>query len=49
MDHYHQERNPQGKNNLLLFPVTEVLEAQPVVANGSMAYSTITAMSHEFI
>jgi hypothetical protein len=50
IDHYHQERNHQGKDSLLLFPspyLKQVREAQSVVASGSVAYSSITAMPHE--
>jgi hypothetical protein len=50
IDHYHPERNHQGKDNLLLSPAP-VLErgsrGQSVVASGSVAYSSITATPHE--
>jgi len=49
IDHYRQERSHQGKDNLLLPPslyLKQVREAQSVVASGSLAYSSITAMPH---
>ena len=51
LEHYHQERNHQGKDNLLLFPSSAgeaVGEARSVVESGSAAYSNITAAPHEY-
>ena len=49
--HYHQERNHQGKDNLLLFPVSALQDRnaplRSAVESGSVAYSNITAVSHE--
>jgi hypothetical protein len=48
---FHQERNHQGKDNLLLFPARvgrQVREARSVVGSGSAAYSNITAAPHEY-
>jgi hypothetical protein len=50
IDHYHLERNHQGKDNLLLSPIPvlkAVREVQSVVASGSVACSSITATPHE--
>ena len=51
LEHYHQERNHQGKDNRLLFPARvrrQVREAGSVVGSGSAAYSNITAAPHEY-
>ena len=51
LEHYHQERHHQGKDNLLLFPARvgrQVREAGSVVGSGSAAYSNITAAPHEY-
>jgi len=51
LEHYHPERNNQGKGNLLLFPslcLRQVREAQSVVESGSAAYSNSTAAAHEY-
>jgi hypothetical protein len=51
-EHYHEERNRQGKNNVLLFraplhlsPVGDVPSA---VENVSAAYSDTTVAPHEY-
>ena len=51
-EHYHEERNHQGKNNVLLFlpllrlsPVGDVASA---VENVSAAYSDTTVAPHEY-
>src|SRR5215831_5457351 len=50
LEHY-QERNHQGKDNLLLFPAVwgrQVRGARSVVGSGSAANSNITAAPHEY-
>jgi hypothetical protein len=50
--HYHEERNHQGKGNVLLFPAPARLEPVGAVAsaveNASAAYSGTTAVPHEY-
>jgi hypothetical protein len=51
-EHYHEERNHQGKNNVLLFPAPAPLEPVGAVAsaveNASAAYSDTTVAPHEY-
>jgi hypothetical protein len=44
-EHYHEERNHQGKNNVLLFPAPARLEPGE---NASAAYFGTTAAPHEY-
>src|SRR5262245_9287427 len=52
LEHYHQERNHQGKDNLLLSPSLlckiAMRHVRSAVESGSVAYSNITAVSHEY-
>jgi hypothetical protein len=51
LEHNHQERNHQGKDNRLLFPVAaEAASARGAIRyrSGSAAYSNITAAPHEY-
>jgi hypothetical protein len=50
VEHYHQERNHQGKDNLLLFPVSApgLRKARSAVESASEGYSSTTAVSREY-
>ena len=52
IEHFHAERNHQGKGNVLLFPVEKVGQQRPrvacVVASASADYLGITAMPHKY-
>jgi hypothetical protein len=52
-EHYHQERNHQGKSNVLLFPapllgLSPVGDVASAVENVSAAYSDTTVAPHEY-
>jgi hypothetical protein len=51
-EHYHQERNHQGKSNVLLFPallgLSPVGDVASAVENVSAAYSDTTVTPHEY-
>jgi hypothetical protein len=51
-EHYHEERNHHGKNNVLLFPAPAPLEPvgdlASVVKNALAAYSGTTVAPHEY-
>ena len=51
-EHYHEERNHQGKNNVLLFPallgLSPVGDVASAVENASAAYSGTRAAPHEY-
>ena len=51
-EHYHEERNHQGKNNVLLFPpllrLSPVGDVASAVENAPAAYSGTTAAPHEY-
>jgi len=52
-EHYHEERNRQVKNNVLLFPaplhVSPVGDVPSAVENASGVYSATTAAPHEYL
>jgi hypothetical protein len=51
-EHYHAERNHQGKNNVLLFPpllrLSPVGDVASAVENALAAYSDTTVAPHEY-
>jgi hypothetical protein len=51
-EHYHAERNHQGKSNVLLFPallgLSPVGDVASAVENVSAAYSVTTVAPHEY-
>ena len=51
-EHYHEERNHQGKSNVLLFPpllrLSPVGDVASAVENASAAYSDTTVAPHEY-
>jgi hypothetical protein len=53
INHYHQERNHQGKNNVVLFPallpLSPVGDLASTVESASAAYFGITVAPHEFL
>ena len=52
LEHYHQERNHQGKDNLLLSPTllgkSAIPHVRSAVESGSVAYRNTTVVPHEY-